>query len=66
MDEEALGSINALKIAMTNSPILCNQYFDKKLIIETDASDKRLGAVLIQRYDDKNHVIQYISRTTRK
>ena len=63
MEEEALGSINALKIAMANSPILCHPNFDKPFIIETDASDKGLGAVLIKRYDNKNHVIQYISRT---
>ena len=57
MEEEAFGSINALKIAMANSPILCHPNFDKPFIIETDASDKGLGAVLIQRYDNKKRTL---------
>ena len=57
MEEEVLGSINALKIVIANSPILCHPNFDKPFIIQIDVSDKWLGSVLIQRYDNKNHVI---------
>ena len=48
---------------MICSPILSHPNFDQEFIIETDASDLGLGAVLLQRYNDKLHLIQYISRT---
>ena len=33
------------------------------MIIETDASDKGLGAVLIQRFNYQTSIIQYVSQT---
>ena len=54
---------NELKQELIRSPILSHPNFDQEFIIETDASDLGLGAVLLQRYNDKLHVIQYISRT---
>ena len=63
MGEVERKSINDLKEAMTNAPILCHPNFDFPFIIETDAADKGLGAALIQRYHNKTHIIQFISRT---
>ena len=52
-----------IKQALAKAPILSHPNFDQPFIIETDSSGKGLGSCLIQRYDGKTHVIQYISRT---
>ena len=62
-NEVVKASFVAIKKALSNSPILCHPNFEQPFIIETDSSGKGLGACLIQRYNDKTHVIQYISRT---
>ena len=51
-----------LKELMTKAPILKHPNFNYPFIIETDASDKGLGTVLIQRYEGSTSVIQYINR----
>ena len=48
---------------MISAPILRHPNFNYPFIIETDASDKGLGAVLIQRYNNQTSTIQYGSRT---
>ena len=50
---------------MALSFYFCSYNFIKNysLIIETDASDKGLGATLIQRYNNQTSTIQYVSRT---
>jgi hypothetical protein len=62
-DEDALVSFNALKSAFTTAPIL--QHFDpsKPSIVETDASDFAIAAVISQ-HDDNNilHPIAFHSR----
>ena len=52
-----------IKELMNNDPILKHPNSNYPFIIETDASDNGLGAVLIQRYEGKTYVMQYISRT---
>src|SRR5271167_276442 len=44
--DEARASFNALKSAFTSAPVLVNWAPDKPLIVETDASDYALGAIL--------------------
>ncbi|CAF3827509.1 unnamed protein product [Rotaria sp. Silwood1] len=52
-----------LKTALTQAPILRAPNFNEPFILETDACDYGLGAVLTQEYDNKKFVIAYASRT---
>ncbi|CAF4061878.1 unnamed protein product, partial [Rotaria sp. Silwood1] len=52
-----------LKTALTQAPILRTANFNEHFILETDACDYGLGAVLTQEYDNKKFVIAYASRT---
>lgn len=49
--------------AMTSQPILAYPDFSKPFIIQTDASDVGVGAVLSQIQDGKEHPISYASET---
>ncbi|MBW0559124.1 hypothetical protein O181_098839 [Austropuccinia psidii MF-1] len=62
LNEEALRQFHQLKEASTISPIL--SHFDPSLptIVETDASDYALGAVLSQISDSGKHHIAFDSR----
>ncbi|MBW0488471.1 hypothetical protein O181_028186, partial [Austropuccinia psidii MF-1] len=61
LNEEALRQLHQLKEAFTISPIL--SHFDTSLptVVETDASDYALGAVLSQIYDSGKHPIVFDS-----
>ena len=53
-----------LKKAFTTAPVLSHWIPDQPLIIETDASDYALAAILsIQTPDDKIHPVAFHSRT---
>jgi hypothetical protein len=55
-----------LKEALTQSLILAHPDFSKPLILDTDASQGAIGAVLSQMKDGKERVLAYASRTLTK
>uniref|UniRef100_A0AB38Z266 Polyprotein n=1 Tax=Breu errantivirus TaxID=3078398 RepID=A0AB38Z266_9VIRU len=63
-DNEFITCFEECKTLLTTDPILKYPDFEKKFILETDASDFALGAVLSQKFEDgKEHPICYASRT---
>ena len=64
-NRECQTAFDALREALTSPPVLAYPDYQKPFIIETDASDKGLGAVLSQRQDDQLRVIAYASRGLR-
>ena len=59
---ECQQSFECLKKCLVSSPILALPDFNKPLILDTDASDTGIGAVLSQVVDGKEQVISYASR----
>ncbi|CAC5369044.1 unnamed protein product [Mytilus coruscus] len=55
-------SFKDLKRALSEAPVLATPDFNKPFILQTDASDAALGAVLSQNIDGNEHPISYISR----
>lgn len=63
-NDEFINCFNDCKQMLTTDPILKYPDFSRKFILETDASDFALGAVLSQKFEDgKEHPIAYASRT---
>ena len=60
--DECRDAFNKLKEKLTEAPVLGFADYSKTFILETDASDRGLGAVLSQVQDEKNRVICYASR----
>ena len=63
-DEECNASFEELKDRLCTAPILC--YYDPKLecMLETNASDRIVAAVLLQLHpDSKQYPISYFSKT---
>ena len=60
--EEQQIAFNTLKLALTTAPILAHANPRKAYILYTDASDKAIGAILVQKNDDGMEcVIAYLS-----
>ena len=59
---ECQQSFECLKKCLVSSPILALPDFNKPLILDTDASDTGIGAVLSQVVDGKEQVISYACR----
>ncbi|CAF4673584.1 unnamed protein product, partial [Rotaria socialis] len=52
-----------LKKRLTNAPIMNTPNFEQPFILELDACEYGVGAVLTQEYEEKKYVIAYASRT---
>ena len=63
MSEECAEAFKVLKEKLVQSPIPAHPDFTKPFILDVDASDKCIGAVLSQETDDGECVIAYGSRT---
>lgn len=63
---EHQGAFEDLRDALCNAPVLGYPRYDLPFTVETDASDRGLGAVLTQVQDGKRRVIAYASRGLRK
>lgn len=59
---EAEKSLGKLKEALISPPILANPDFNKEFIIESDASDLAVGAVLTQIQHNGRRIIAYFSK----
>ena len=55
-----------LKHMLVTAPILAHPDFTKPFILDTDASNHAIGAVLSQKVENKENVIAYASRTLSK
>jgi hypothetical protein len=56
--ESATTAFQALKQAMSSTPVLCLPDFSKQFVVETDACDTGIGVVLMQ----DQHPIAYLSK----
>ena len=60
--DEQIKCFEELKVKLMSKPILCLPDYSKTFCLRTDASDKGLGAVLLQNVDGTNMPIAYASR----
>ena len=59
---EALEAFQTLKDKCVQAPVLAFPDFKKPFLLETDASGKRLGTILLQKQDDGHyHPIAFTS-----
>ncbi|GBN15424.1 Retrovirus-related Pol polyprotein from transposon 297 [Araneus ventricosus] len=64
--EECEKSFNSLKQTLITSPVLTYARTDKKFILDTDASNEGIGAVLSQKIGNEECVIAYFSKSLGK
>lgn len=60
--EEGVAAFKDLQQALSKDPVLFCPDFDKDFILQTDASERGIGAVLLQGPPEDRHPIAYISR----
>ncbi|PIK54591.1 Retrovirus-related Pol polyprotein from transposon [Apostichopus japonicus] len=65
-NEECEEAFNALKVALTSTPILAFPTHSDKYILDTDASNESLGSVLSQIQGGEERVIAYFSKSFSK
>ena len=66
-DDDAKNAFSELRTRLANAPILIYPDFSVSLLLDSDASDKGIGAVLSQIGKDQlEHPIAYFSGTLRK
>ena len=65
-NDEQQSAFDLLKEALISTPVLKFPDFTKSFILATDASNVGLGAVLMQKFENKLHPIAYASRTLNK
>ena len=61
-DEQKLAAFQKLKHLLTSQPVLKNPNYNLPFVVQTDASERGLGAVLSQIEDNQEHPVCYISR----
>lgn len=59
-------AFETIKEYLVSSPVINCPDFDRPFMIQTDASDYGLGAVLTQNFPDGEHVVSFISRSLTK
>lgn len=60
--EEAVAAFHDIQQSLSKQPVLYSPNFDEPFILQTDASDRGLGAVLLQETMEGRHPVAYISR----
>ena len=60
---EQQSAYEEIKLCLSNAPVLACPDFEIPFVLQTDASNTGLGAVLTQTVRDEEHVISYASRT---
>jgi len=63
---ECESAFATLKTCLTSAPVLAFPNYSKPFILDTDASQERIGAVLSQELEGQERVIAYASRTLTK
>ncbi|GBL91073.1 hypothetical protein AVEN_184448-2 [Araneus ventricosus] len=63
INTECEKSFNSLKQALTTSPVLAYLRTDKEFILDTDARNEGIGAVLSQKIRNEERVIAYFSKS---
>ena len=60
--DESISAFKDIQQALGKNPVLHSPDFDKPFILQTDASDRGIGAVLLQGPPEDQHPLAFISR----